>query len=96
LPFRQSARKVSLLCTRVSDIRTYLRVYVSRHEGMASPLVGMTGVNALLFASYGAAKRLISPFPDLSLAQIAGAGALAGAANTVLASPGNNTKSMIV
>jgi solute carrier family 25 carnitine/acylcarnitine transporter 20/29 len=59
----------------------------ARSAGMASPLVGMTGVNALLFAAYGAARRLISPFPELSLAQTAAAGALAGAANTVLASP---------
>jgi solute carrier family 25 carnitine/acylcarnitine transporter 20/29 len=56
--------------------------------GMASPLVGMTGVNALLFAAYGAARRIVSPFPDPTLPQIAMAGAMAGAANTVLASPG--------
>jgi hypothetical protein len=55
---------------------------------MASPLVGMTGVNALLFASYGAAKRIVSPFPELSIGQTAIAGGMAGAANTVLASPG--------
>lgn len=55
---------------------------------MASPLVGMTGVNSLLFAAYGASKRLISPFPDLPLSQIAAAGAMAGAVNSVLASPG--------
>jgi solute carrier family 25 carnitine/acylcarnitine transporter 20/29 len=55
---------------------------------MASPLVGMTGVNSLLFASYGAAKRLISPFPELTIPQTAVAGALAGTANAVLASPG--------
>lgn len=56
--------------------------------GMASPLVGIAGVNSLLFAAYGASKRIISPFPDLSLQQIAAAGAMAGAANAVLASPG--------
>lgn len=56
--------------------------------GMASPLLGIAGVNSLLFAAYGASKRLISPFPELSLKQIAAAGAMAGAANAILASPG--------
>lgn len=58
------------------------------HLGMASPLVGIAGVNSLLFASYGASKRIISPFPNLSLKEIAAAGAMAGAANAILASPG--------
>jgi hypothetical protein len=56
--------------------------------GMASPLIGIAGVNSLLFAAYGVSKRLISPFPQLSLKQTAAAGALAGAVNAVLASPG--------
>lgn len=60
----------------------------SPHIGMASPLVGIAGVNSLLFASYGASKRIISPFPNLSLKEIAAAGAMAGAANAILASPG--------
>lgn len=72
------------LCIR--DSRT--RPLILRGVGMASPLVGMTGVNSLLFAAYGASKRLLSPFPDHSLGQIAAAGAMAGAANSVLASPG--------
>lgn len=55
---------------------------------MASPLVGIAGVNSLLFASYGISKRLISPFGELSLKQTAVAGAMAGAANAILASPG--------
>lgn len=55
---------------------------------MASPLIGIAGVNSLLFAAYGYSKRVISPFPDLSLQQIAAAGAMAGAVNAVLASPG--------
>ena len=56
--------------------------------GMASPLIGIAGVNSLLFAAYGVSKRLISPFPQLSLQEIALAGAMAGAANAVVASPG--------
>ena len=56
--------------------------------GMFSPLVGIAGVNSLLFASYGVSKRIISPFPNLSLKEIAAAGAMAGAANAILASPG--------
>jgi solute carrier family 25 (mitochondrial carnitine/acylcarnitine transporter), member 20/29 len=59
--------------------------------GMASPLLGIAGVNSLLFASYSYSKRLISPYPQLSLQQIAMAGAMAGAANAILASPGTST-----
>ena len=55
---------------------------------MTSPLLGIAGVNSLLFASYGISKRIISPFPQLSLKEIALAGAMAGMANAVLASPG--------
>ncbi|KZT22444.1 mitochondrial carrier [Neolentinus lepideus HHB14362 ss-1] len=57
------------------------------YKGMLSPLVGIAGVNSLLFAAYGASKRIVSPFPDLSLREIALAGAMAGAANAILASP---------
>ncbi|PAV23115.1 mitochondrial carrier [Pyrrhoderma noxium] len=56
-------------------------------KGMASPLIGIAGVNSLLFTSYAVSKRLISPFPELSLKEIAAAGALAGTINSVLASP---------
>lgn len=56
--------------------------------GMASPLIGIAGVNSLLFTSYALSKRIISPFPDLSLKEIAAAGAMAGVANSLLASPG--------
>lgn len=55
---------------------------------MASPLIGIAFVNSLLFASYGTSKRIISPFPTLSLKEIALAGGMAGAANAILASPG--------
>ena len=57
-------------------------------EGMASPLLGVAGVNSLLFASYGISRRIISPFPQLTLAETALAGSMAGAANAILASPG--------
>ena len=57
---------------------------------MLSPLLGIAGVNSLLFASYGLSKRIVTPFGELSLPQIALAGAMAGAANAVLASPGNS------
>ena len=55
--------------------------------GLASPLLGIAGVNSLLFAAYGTSKRIISPFGQLSLREIAAAGAMAGAANAILASP---------
>jgi solute carrier family 25 (mitochondrial carnitine/acylcarnitine transporter), member 20/29 len=54
---------------------------------MVSPLLGIAGVNSLLFAAYGTSKRIISPFGQLSLREIAAAGAMAGAANAILASP---------
>ncbi|KAH8994412.1 mitochondrial carrier domain-containing protein [Lactarius akahatsu] len=57
------------------------------YKGMASPLVGIAGVNSLLFAAYGISKRIISPFGQLSLKETAAAGAMAGAANAILASP---------
>ncbi|KAH9485823.1 Mitochondrial substrate carrier family protein G [Psilocybe cubensis] len=60
---------------------------LSDSSGMASPLLGIAGVNSLLFASYGISKRIISPFPQLSLKEIVAAGAMAGAANAILASP---------
>jgi solute carrier family 25 (mitochondrial carnitine/acylcarnitine transporter), member 20/29 len=56
-------------------------------KGMTSPLLGIAGVNSLLFAAYGTSKRIISPFGQLSLKQTAAAGAMAGAANAILASP---------
>ncbi|KAI6044581.1 mitochondrial carrier [Pisolithus marmoratus] len=61
--------------------------FFALYKGMASPLIGIAGVNSLLFASYATSKRIISPFPQLTLPQIALAGAMAGAANAVLASP---------
>ncbi|KAF7314068.1 hypothetical protein HMN09_00565800 [Mycena chlorophos] len=57
------------------------------YKGMLSPLLGIAGVNSLLFASYGFSKRVVSPFGQLSLPQTAVAGAMAGAANAILASP---------
>jgi len=57
------------------------------YKGMASPLLGIAGVNSLLFAAYVASKRVVSPFPDLSIRQIALAGGMAGAINAILASP---------
>ncbi|KAI0770039.1 mitochondrial carrier [Fomes fomentarius] len=61
--------------------------FFALYKGMASPLIGIAGVNSLLFAAYGVSKRIISPFPQLSLKEIAAAGAMAGTINSVLASP---------
>ncbi|KAF6752183.1 mitochondrial carrier domain-containing protein [Ephemerocybe angulata] len=61
--------------------------FFALYKGMASPLLGVAGVNSLLFASYGISKRFLSPYPELSLKETALAGAMAGAANAVLASP---------
>lgn len=69
----------------VRTIRT--EGFLALYKGMASPLIGIAGVNSLLFASYATSKRIVSPFPQLTLPQIALAGAMAGAVNAVLASP---------
>ncbi|KAJ7033769.1 mitochondrial carrier [Mycena alexandri] len=61
--------------------------FFALYKGMASPLLGIAGVNSLLFASYGVSRRIISPFPQLTLGETALAGSMAGAANAVLASP---------
>ena len=45
-----------------------------RLAGMASPLIGIAAVNSLLFASYAASKRIVSPFPVLSLPETSLAG----------------------
>lgn len=58
--------------------------------GMASPLIGIAGVNSLLFTSYAISRRIVSPYPQLSLTETALAGSMAGAANSVLASPGTH------
>ena len=54
---------------------------------MMSPLLGIAAVNSLLFTAYGASRRLVSPYPDLSVKQVMLAGSMAGAVNAVLASP---------
>ncbi|KAG9027079.1 hypothetical protein FRB95_008155 [Tulasnella sp. JGI-2019a] len=61
--------------------------FFALYKGMAAPLLGIAGVNSLLFASYATAKRIVTPFPDLSIGQTAVAGGMAGAANAILASP---------
>ena len=37
---------------------------------MASPLLGIAGVNSLLFASNALARRIVSPFPNLSIKKV--------------------------
>lgn len=55
--------------------------------GMASPLLGVAAVNSLLFGSFAISKRIVSPYPDLTGAQTALAGAMAGGITATLASP---------
>ncbi|GMK58714.1 hypothetical protein CspeluHIS016_0601560 [Cutaneotrichosporon spelunceum] len=57
------------------------------YKGMMSPLMGVAAVNSLLFTAYGTARRIVSPYPDLSIPQVMLAGSMAGAANAILASP---------
>ncbi|KAF9402402.1 hypothetical protein BGZ94_004943 [Podila epigama] len=63
--------------------------FLGLYKGMASPLVGVAAVNALLFAAYSNLKKIQEPYPGarLTLNQIALAGAGAGIVNAVLASP---------
>ncbi|KAF8589466.1 mitochondrial carrier [Ramaria rubella] len=61
--------------------------FFALYKGMASPLVGIAGVNSLLFTAYSVSRRIVSPFPELSLGQTALAGSMAGAVNSILASP---------
>ncbi|KDN46967.1 mitochondrial carrier [Tilletiaria anomala UBC 951] len=57
-------------------------------KGMASPLLGISAQNSLLFTAFALSKRLISPSStQLSVAQTAAAGSIAGGANAILASP---------
>lgn len=90
--FIQTVRKEGALGLYKGNIYHVRQIWVPNpffhFPGMLSPLLGIAGVNSLLFASYGSAKRIVSPFGELSLPQIALAGSMAGAANAVLASPG--------
>lgn len=54
---------------------------------MASPLLGVAAVNSLLFAANGWARKVVSPYPDLTISQIALAGGMAGAIQSILCSP---------
>lgn len=57
-------------------------------KGMLSPLLGIAAQNSLLFTAFAMAKRLVSPdSTQLSIAQTAAAGSVAGGVNAVLASP---------
>ncbi|KAI9366282.1 mitochondrial carrier [Pilaira anomala] len=63
--------------------------FFALYKGMASPLIGIGAVNALLFAANAALKSEFQAFPgqELPLDKIALAGAGAGIINSVLASP---------
>ncbi|KAJ7430464.1 hypothetical protein B0H11DRAFT_2393517 [Mycena galericulata] len=55
------------------------------HSFFQASKLYIVGINSLLLASYAAARRVVSTFPQLSLPETALAGSMAGA---VLASPG--------
>ncbi|KAI8980464.1 mitochondrial carrier domain-containing protein [Pilobolus umbonatus] len=63
--------------------------FFALYKGMASPLVGIGAVNALLFAANSRIKNSLQTHPDeiLSIDKIALAGAGAGIVNSILASP---------
>ncbi|KAG0230261.1 hypothetical protein BGW42_001059 [Actinomortierella wolfii] len=63
--------------------------FLGLYKGMASPLVGVAAVNALLFGAYSNLKKIQEAYPGapLTLGQIAIAGGGAGVVNAILASP---------
>lgn len=73
-------------CARPPSL-TYELVLVL--TGMTSPLLGIAGVNSLLFASNAFARKLVNPYGPkaLTLSDVMVAGGIAGAAQAILASP---------
>ena len=59
------------------------------YRGITPPLLGVAGVNSLLFASNAYARKLVNPFgpESLTIGQVAIAGSMAGAVQSLLASP---------
>lgn len=57
------------------------------YKGMASPLIGIAAQNSLLFTAFQISKRFVSDTPTLTIQQTVAAGAMAGAVNSVVASP---------
>lgn len=63
-------------------------------KGMSSPIVGVGGINAILFGAYGGASRYLGDkntaagLPaQLTIAQVFMAGSFAGIVNTIICSP---------
>ena len=55
---------------------------------MLSPLLGIAAQNSLLFTAFSLTKRTVSPHStELTVAQTAAAGSIAGGINSILASP---------
>ncbi|KAI8072393.1 mitochondrial ornithine transporter 1 [Gongronella butleri] len=63
--------------------------FFALYKGMASPLVGIGAVNALLFAANSQFRKMLQTHPgeELPLGKIGLAGAGAGIVNSILASP---------
>jgi hypothetical protein len=81
---QEGSRALSTACSKQCDMKEYggcSKVDASiKCAGMSSPLVGISAVNSLLFASYSRAKAYLSQKSNeqLSLPKIAIAGASAG------------------
>jgi solute carrier family 25 carnitine/acylcarnitine transporter 20/29 len=61
--------------------------FFALYKGMASPLIGIAAQNSLLFTAFQVSKRFVSDTPTLSTQQVVAAGAMAGAVNSIMASP---------
>lgn len=57
------------------------------HIGMASPLIGIAAQNSLLFTAFQMSKRAVSSTQNITIQQTVAAGAMAGAINSIMASP---------
>lgn len=79
---RQSGRRGKIHCSAHT-----FRPLSSLPTGMASPLLGIAAQNSLLFTAFQISKRFVSETPNLSIQQTVAAGAMAGAINSVMASP---------
>lgn len=67
------------------------------YKGMGTPIVAVAPIFALSFSGFAAGKRLqqTSPYQELSLSQLAIAGAISGVLTTIIMAPGERIKCLL-